>query len=468
MTHSMTYAGLLGAVLLALAAPASAETRRPPAIQERPPVYRGKPGKLHDLGDTSEGRTTIRVWRRAVAGHPNARATKRIAVFAEGYLATERERFRADAERLASALAMDGAGHQLLGGWNFVFHFVFVPSQTAMRLDARTSRTAFEGSVSYEIAGGIVRFPTGLRRAQELAARALGKKQDVLTILYKAEGEQAKVDRLRSWANLPRSDSGGFISQCSHCPEAFVHELGHALLGLQDEYVEEGKSGSVQSFDENWPNLVAHADSLRWRHLTPKLHEGGATFPEGVYRAFERCRMNQSHSEAFCKACTAHMDGVWLAERAQSDPSAERTGTKAWSTRVALLDPAHTGSTKAGNHVLLSHTQPFFTDAGLMRAREGEPVVLQWCVPAKLPKKGWKIQIVEGQNLVFEKVLALTTTSLTVSGLRSRPPERDRRDEPRRYTVHIVDADEPWPEAGRSLAAWSIAFVGAIDVLPAR
>ena len=105
----------------------------------------------------------------------------------------------------------------------------------------------------------------------------------------------------------------------------FVHELGHSLAGLGDEYY----SSAVAYEDfynlktEPWePNLTTLVDfDSKWRDKilsgtpvpTPNeesfkgvtgLFEGGGYMSKGIYRPYLDCRMKSNTAEGFCPVCT--------------------------------------------------------------------------------------------------------------------------------------------------------------------
>ncbi|PKO96369.1 MAG: peptidase M64 [Bacteroidetes bacterium HGW-Bacteroidetes-7] len=105
----------------------------------------------------------------------------------------------------------------------------------------------------------------------------------------------------------------------------FVHELGHSLAGLGDEYY----SSAVAYEDfynlktEPWePNLTTLVDfDSKWRDKIPTgtpiptpnediykgvtgLFEGGGYMSKGIYRPYLDCRMKSNTAERFCPVCT--------------------------------------------------------------------------------------------------------------------------------------------------------------------
>jgi len=100
--------------------------------------------------------------------------------------------------------------------------------------------------------------------------------------------------------------------------EVLTHELGHALFGLGDEYVElddaHPSAGLPRSLDRLRPNVSLSADES-WDGLVAGAREGAQRYERGVYRPTDSCRMIDSES-AFCPVCSAHIDGFLAARRA--------------------------------------------------------------------------------------------------------------------------------------------------------
>ena len=107
-------------------------------------------------------------------------------------------------------------------------------------------------------------------------------------------------------------------------PEVFVHETGHGLAGLGDEYYY-NDSPIPDFFDkesEPWaPNLTTLVNfDIKWKHLvpdtvpiptppTPKyknvtgVFEGAGYSAKGIYRPALNCRMKSNEAEGFCEVC---------------------------------------------------------------------------------------------------------------------------------------------------------------------
>lgn len=107
-------------------------------------------------------------------------------------------------------------------------------------------------------------------------------------------------------------------------PEVFVHELGHGLAGLGDEYYysETAYTDFFNLETEPWqPNLTTLVDfDSKWKFLmndsipvpTPAISkyknstgvfEGGGYSANGIYRPAINCRMKSNEADGFCEAC---------------------------------------------------------------------------------------------------------------------------------------------------------------------
>jgi hypothetical protein len=120
--------------------------------------------------------------------------------------------------------------------------------------------------------------------------------------------------------------------------DVIAHEFGHGIMGLADEY---SNNGNYTGGEMGWINLTTVTDraTTRWRHFiapsTPLptgvgaaanynqgtrpptwssnhdagLFEGGGTLNTGIYRPVENCRMN-GNSPEFCPVCYTAFKGA--------------------------------------------------------------------------------------------------------------------------------------------------------------
>lgn len=107
--------------------------------------------------------------------------------------------------------------------------------------------------------------------------------------------------------------------------KVYVHEFGHMLVGLGDEYV--GTTGydefypkDVEPWEENLTTLV-NFDKKEWKKMLPAgtkiptadvesnervlgVYEGGGYQNKGIYRPWRNCLMRSWGIEDFCPICT--------------------------------------------------------------------------------------------------------------------------------------------------------------------
>lgn len=111
----------------------------------------------------------------------------------------------------------------------------------------------------------------------------------------------------------------------------FVHEMGHALAGLADEYYDSEVSypDFIDKTKEPWyPNITTLVDfDRKWKHLltpatpvpTPDTHawrnhvgvfEGAAYSAKGIYRPASDCRMKNNTAPGFCPVCQQAIEKI--------------------------------------------------------------------------------------------------------------------------------------------------------------
>ncbi|MDQ7008221.1 MAG: M64 family metallopeptidase [Acidobacteriota bacterium] len=267
-------------------------------------------------------------------GPPLAEAVD-LLIVGDGYPDLQREKFRRDAERLIRALLavspfterqelLQVTALRATGG-------AVGPAEPRKGLFPPGSLTAFDtfGSPRYLL-------PHPASRLQDLAGAV---PHDLLVVMV----------------NAGRYGGGGLFGGATvftadgEYPEAlFIHEFGHGLGGLGDEYF--SSQVAYEEFypagREPWePNLSAspRRDSLAWADLvapdtplpTPDLpafdgvvgaFEGAGYLPRGLYRPWRRCRMKDKGAESFCPVCrralAARLD--FLADRPLEKADAPR------------------------------------------------------------------------------------------------------------------------------------------------
>lgn len=120
-------------------------------------------------------------------------------------------------------------------------------------------------------------------------------------------------------------------SDCRNAEEIASHELGHGLVGLADEYYNNGDEISYyyKLAKEPWePNITTLVDfGKKWKHLvsdtipipTPRIDmykdtvgafEGGAYQSKGIYSPMQDCKMKSNNTKVFCPACQEAVQSV--------------------------------------------------------------------------------------------------------------------------------------------------------------
>lgn len=113
--------------------------------------------------------------------------------------------------------------------------------------------------------------------------------------------------------------------------KVLVHELGHALAGLGDEYYKASVAyeGFFNTRFEPWqPNLTTLVNfESKWKDLIPDtvpvptpaeekyeevpgVFEGGGYSARGIYRPALNCRMKSNDTDRFCAACSRAIEAM--------------------------------------------------------------------------------------------------------------------------------------------------------------
>ena len=219
-----------------------------------------------------------------------------MVVLAEGYKADEANTFRNDVENLIGMMEQDPAIAVHFDAWNI--HSVMLPSVDSgidddVALDFRD--TAFDAGY----------FCRGIQR--------LICANDALVFDVALE-EYPHLDQIVLLVNDPRfGGSGGSIAVASStAPEIALHELGHSIAGLADEYVDTLIPESLDTgfVEGRFANISASNDPAQvpWAHWIDDvddfpttsgvagvgIFEGAFYLPEGLYRATSNSRMREN------------------------------------------------------------------------------------------------------------------------------------------------------------------------------
>ncbi len=291
---------------LTIHARASAPARRRGGAGEAPIRTGGEIGRF-DLRPRSPATTRDAappVIRRPIWGHANPNALT-LAFMAEGFRADEMDRFHAVVTRCVDTFA---------------------------RTEPFASRLAHLSVAEVPIpsaVGGISGTDAG-----DTPFRARFQKGSLKRVILIDQERAAKMrDRCFSGsavalvvANTPTYGGSGGASTVFSCdpdwaPDIAIHELGHSLFGLADEYDAAGQSPNRKPVE---PNVSDTADrrKLKWAGLVapntplPTQRRGGPAAPggavgayegakyqkSGLYRPAPDCRM-RTPNQPFCPVC---------------------------------------------------------------------------------------------------------------------------------------------------------------------
>jgi len=244
-----------------------------------------------------------------------------LVLIAEGYTKAERKLFEGHCRTLVNVIKQEQWYKRMPGALNV--HRIMVESKETGRwipyaCPPRPRRTAFKATFCAN--RSMLRAVGGdMALAQTVAGLHVA---DVTTtgVLVNHSGKGGTGAHNGFWCTTGRS-RWWYVA---------LHELGHGMFGLADEY--DGVRGTYTGGREpSAPNITIETDrdKLKWRHLvspdTPVptqmhgeplentrlryevgLFEGGSRFERGVYRPAHNCRMRQS-AAGFCDVCEEHI-----------------------------------------------------------------------------------------------------------------------------------------------------------------
>ncbi len=233
-----------------------------------------------------------------------------LLVVGDGYTAAERGKFEKDARRLTEVLFSRSPFKERRDDFNV--WGLCPPSEES----------------------GISRPSTGVHRRSRIGATydAFGSERYILTFDNKSlrdVASYAPYELVEILVNAQTYGGGGIFNlygtvaaDNAWAPYVFVHELGHHIAGLADEYfTSDNAYESSAGRPEPWePNVTAHTDreTLKWRaHLSP-----GVPLPtpwaEDSWLAFEKDVQARRKKIRVERRPEAEMDALFGQEKAQA------------------------------------------------------------------------------------------------------------------------------------------------------
>jgi hypothetical protein len=282
----------LGAVLSAVslavlaAQPACIVDDELPVCGDRPPTYLPCVTCDGDLG--------------LVAIGPEHRRAYRIVFVPIGHADDEMSSFIEQSERLAADLRADP--ESIVGRRPELFDFVRASrpirsddgSWPCLEKSPRSSR--YHLAVPAGVEGMLLEGMPG---------------RTVLVEITRRGGGAANADRARELAADEQVSVRLAPDDDAHVLD---HELGHAIVGLEDEYTEGDANGCYPDgiadlppgAPQPFPNLSPHPDGRDWNGLVSGAREGGGTYYDAcIFHPTDSCRMLHSRDERFCPVCNA-------------------------------------------------------------------------------------------------------------------------------------------------------------------
>ncbi len=238
-----------------------------------------------------------------------------IVFIPEGYTAEEYDKFRADCDNFCSQIFNYSPLKEESNRFNI--RGVWAPSVESgvSNPGEQQWRNSALGAKFYTLESERYQMVDDLQRVRDVAANV---PYDLIYIITNSE----------------KYGGGGIynfygISSSSHPTQAgriFVHEFGHLLLGLADEYdgdtsVEDFYPAGVEPWEINIARDTSLAQKPIWRRLlsdtTPiptadieendsllGLYEGGGYVGKGIYRPWRNCMMRTLNDGGFCPVCS--------------------------------------------------------------------------------------------------------------------------------------------------------------------
>lgn len=228
---------------------------------------------------------------------------------AEGYLASERDKFLADVAKFTDY--MFGASNSQMNApfMNYQNYFnvnaLFVASNQS-RWDVKSGVVDTYFKANSYLADGRLVYGDSAKVFETVEAALPAGARDVNIVLVNSKAYGGAGGSV-AWATTGNLGSA----------EVLLHELGHSVAGLADEYIDSALGGTPLDSPLNLPNVTNVKDSPPWKAWlgyedelgTVGLYEGGYYRASGVWRATPNSKMlalgqafNAPEKEAFALA----------------------------------------------------------------------------------------------------------------------------------------------------------------------
>jgi len=235
-----------------------------------------------------------------------------IAILAEGYTVKEMDKFVSDATRLTNNLFSCAPFDRMKKHFNVY----------ALKSESQESGTDVPGEGIYKNTTFNSTFYT-FDISRYLTTSDMKNIHDAAA--------NVPYDQIYILVNTDRYGGGGFYNQVNVCTsdnelsgKVFIHELGHGLAGLADEYYTskvayndyynleiepwEANLTTMVDFDSKWSKMVKQGTPVptpREPEYKDKVgaFEGGGYISKGIYSPYQDCRMKSNIADEFCPVC---------------------------------------------------------------------------------------------------------------------------------------------------------------------
>jgi len=222
-------------------------------------------------------------------GTPAARVD--ITFVAEGYLASERDKFLADAARFLDYMfnsgnaALNTPFSQYLDYFNANALFV-ASNQSRWNVTSGMADTYFKANTY--LADGRLVYGDSAKVYETVSASLPQNAQDITIVLINSKAYGGAGGSL-SWVTTGNMSSA----------EILLHELGHSIAGMADEYIDPALGSSPLNGPVRLPNVTTEKDSPPWAAWLGYedslgkvgVYEGGYYRSSGVWRATQDSKM---------------------------------------------------------------------------------------------------------------------------------------------------------------------------------
>lgn len=236
---------------------------------------------------------------KSIVNNPDYSKAIDIVFLSEGYTTQDLDAYREKVAALITGLLSDSEGIVGQAPHLFNFHRVDVASQSDDLLNQSRNDTAFGGRLVPDPAGITLDRFLSVDGWNQFAARQNAPDDDVVVVVM-----NLRVGR-------PLAGRGNILLNADSDDRTLTHEMGHALIGLGDEYSETSAcyphyyvfSTSQAQEPMNRPNISFDPSGAKWAELVRGALPGGDRYGSCIYRPPEMCRMRGEGAPRFCRVC---------------------------------------------------------------------------------------------------------------------------------------------------------------------